>query len=379
MNLKVFGEKSPGRIVPISEGDYAFIPHKLPPDWVFPGWLWPLLADAKQQVGVLEGVGRTLPNPAILLRPFADREAIRSSRLEGTYVTSKEFLLFELQEKTGTDEKTNDQREVFNYRRALNHGTTTSLPLSLRLLRELHGILMAGVRGKDRSPGEFRRLQVAIGPSKRFIPPPPDQLPASLDQLERYFHQDNSPFDPLVDCFLIHYQFETIHPFQDGNGRVGRLLLSIMLQQRCGFSKPWLYLSEFFERHRDEYIQLLFDVSTKANWDAWIEFCLKGTREQAMETIRRCDILRRMRDEYMTRLASAGGHIRLTQIVEELFHSPFVQVKDLPARLGITYPTAQADMERLVAAGIVQPLPEVSPKTYYAVEIFNVAYDSEGI
>ena len=337
-----------------------------------------MLADAKQQLGVLEGLGRTLPNPGILLRPLEDREAIKSSRLEGTYVTATELLVFEMQprESRSEDDPANRQKEVFNYRRALELGISSDLPLSLRLLRELHATLMSGVRGGDQTPGRFRRGQVAIGVNRRFIPPPPDKLMECLDSLEKYFHVEDSPFDPLVDCLSIHYQFETIHPFNDGNGRVGRLLLALMLKQLCGLSKPWLYMSEFFEKHREEYMQRLFDVSVSADWDGWIEFCLTGVVSQARDTVERCDRLQQTKDAFMRKLVEVGGSVRLNHIVEHIFHSPFVRIADLPKRLGVTYPTAKSDVGRLVGAGMLKELEGTSPKVYYAPEVFNIAYEN---
>lgn len=376
MEATRFSSQSPGEVISIGHGEHAFVPQPLPPDWTFPAGLWPLLAEAKQQIGILEGIGRNLPNPAILLRPLEDREAIRSSSLEGTYATPRELLLFELNpnEATSVRDPENDHREVFNYRMALQHGTTSELPLSLRLLRELHRILMSGVRGKDATPGEFRKQQIAIGSSRRFVPPPPERLMDCLDPLEKSFHE-NDEFDPLVQCFLMHYQFETIHPFNDGNGRVGRLLLAIMLQQKCRLTKPWLYLSEFYERYRDEYTQNLFNVSADGNWHGWIEFCLRGTVTQAQETITRCEHLLAIRDSFTNRLADVGGSVRLSQIVDDIFYSPFVRVAALSRRLNVTYPTAKADLERLVQAGILRELPSASPKTYFAPEVFDVAYE----
>ncbi len=252
MDPLLFTKPFPGDLVPIPRdpatgNKHAFVPNALPPKWDFPVRLWPLLADAKQQLGILEGIARSLPNPAILLRPLEDREAIKSSRLEGTYVTATELLVFEMQPRTpkSEDDALNPEREVFNYRLALQQGSSTDLPLSLRLLRDFHLTLMSGVRGRDRTPGQFRRTQVAIGTNHRFVPPPPERLMECLDPLERYFHVTQSRYDPLVDCSLVHYQFETIHPFSDGNGRVGRLLLAMMLKQLCGLSKPWLYMSEY--------------------------------------------------------------------------------------------------------------------------------------
>ena len=377
MDVSRFRSDSPGDVISIGHGEHAFIPQPLPPNWAFPAELWPLLAEAKQQIGILEGIGRNLPNPGILLRPLEDREAIRSSSLEGTYATPRELLLFELDPKEATSDRDpeNDHLEVFNYRKALHHGATSKLPMSLRLLRDLHRILMTGVRGKDRTPGEFRKQQVAIGSSRRFVPPPPERLMDCLDPLEKSLHDESTAFDPLVHCFLMHYQFETIHPFNDGNGRVGRLLLALMLQQKCQLTKPWLYLSEFYERYRDEYVQNLFDVCAKGDWGTWIEFCLRGTVKQAEETIERCERLLAIRESFTQRVADVGGTVRLSQIVEDIFYSPFVRVAALARKLDVTYPTAKADLKRLVEAGILRELSQASPKTYYAPEVFAVAYE----
>ena len=379
MDTQKFSEDSPGEVVPVSTqlgGDHAFIPARLPPSWRFPEHLWALLSEAKLQVGILEGLGRTLPNPSILLRPTADREAIRSSRLEGTYASPRELLLFELEPRESKSDRDpiNDHREVFNYRRALLHGTKSELPLSLRLLRELHEILLTGVRGKEKSPGQFRRIQVGMGSEGRFIPPPPDALATCLNDLETYFHEE--PFvDGLVDCFLCHYQFETIHPFIDGNGRVGRLLLAIMLQQRLGMSKPWLYMSEYFEKFKDDYVTHLFNVSAKGDWATWVEYCLRGTLQQAKETITRCEKLRLLRERFMSQVTESRGSVRLNQIVDGIFYYPFIRIAELPNRLEISYPTAKADIDRLVDLNILRELPDTYPKTYYAPEVFEISYD----
>lgn len=382
MDIHLFQSDRPGDLVTITRDNitgsqHAFIPHPLPPRWEFPLRLWPLLAEARQQLGVLEGIGRNLPNPGILLRPLADREAIRSSQLEGTYATARELLLFEIQprQSRSEDDPANAQREVYNYRRALHEAANPVLPLSLRLVRDLHRTLLDQVRGRDRSPGEFRRIQVAIGSDHRFVPPPPHLVLPCLDRLEKYLHVGNLAYDSLVNSFLVHYQFETIHPFVDGNGRVGRLLLAIMLQQSGELSKPWMYLSEYFEKHREEYVERLFDVSARANWEGWVEFCLRGTIEQARTTIRRCDRLLEVREEFMKRLANAGGSARLNKIVESVFFSPFVRIADLSSQLGVTYPTAKADVHRLVRAQILKELKNATPKTFYAPEVFDVAYE----
>ncbi len=381
MDESRFTKKSPGTLVPIQEGGKAFVPDPLPASWRFPPKLWPLLAEAKSKVCLLEGIGRSLPNAGILLRPLHDREALQSSRLEGTYITAKEFLLFELESTANDDsnERIDDWREVHNYRKALQHSASTPLPLSLRLIRELHQILMERVRRGDMTPGQFRTHQVAIGKrmTPRFVPPPPNVLGECLDSFEKYLHQDTDP-DPLIHCFLCHYQFETIHPFHDGNGRVGRLLLGLMLQQRCGLTKPWLYLSDVFERWREEYCDAMFNVSARGSWDSWVELCLNATIQQAKETIARCERLQAVRDDFTSKVAQISGSIRLSMIVDGLFVSPFIRIADLPKRLDVTYPTAKADCDKLVASEILVPLENVTPATLVARDVFNVAYEDIG-
>jgi len=374
LDIKQFGSDMPGSLTPIGRGEHAFTPAPLPPEWPFEERLWPLLVAAKQQMGILEGTGRTLPNPGILLRPQENREAIQSSRLEGTYATPRELLLFEIDAaEKSTENRVADWLEVRNCRRALEHGTTSELPLCLRLIREMHGILLTAVRGRDQAPGEFRKIQVGIGVNHRFVPPPPERLHDCLARFETFLNSQ-SAYDPLIDCFLAHYQFEAIHPFIDGNGRVGRMLLVLMLQRKCEFTKPWLYLSEYFERNREEYIQRLFEVSTRNAWGAWIEFCLQATIQQAQETIVRCDQLRRLREDFLQRITATGGHIRLNRIIEELFNNSLIRVTDIRNLLQVSYPTALADAERLVAAGILQPVDWVPVKSYWAPEIFQITY-----
>ena len=376
MDQALFTNPSTGKLVALPDGDSAFVPAPLPPSWEFSPDLWPLLAEAKHQMGLLEGIGRTLPTSNLLLKPLAHREALQSSTIEGTYATPRELLLFDADPgdaESDSDER-NEWREVSNYRRALQQGIEASLPLSKRLILQLHGTLMEGVRGQEQSLGRFRRIQVAIGTSRRFIPPPPELVPQALDDLERAIHNKKSPFDPLVDCFLVHYQFEAIHPFQDGNGRVGRLLLALMLKERCGFTQPWLYLSDYFERHRSNYMTGLFEVSTVGNWHRWIEFCLQGVVAQARDTIDRCDKLLIVQREFAGRLEESSGTLRLSQIVAALFESPFVRVADVTKRLNVQYNTAKSDLAKLVKAGILQELPGVTPKTFYSAEVYNVAY-----
>jgi Fic family protein len=290
MDTGKFTQNKTGELVSITgvaSLNHAFIPYPLPPHWAWPTRLWPLLLEARTSLAKLDGIGKHLPNPQLLLRPLQNRESLRSSSLEGTYSTPKQQLLFQIdpQYPSSASDPANADREVYNYGRALRLYAENQyeLPISLRLIRELHKVLLEGGRGADRRPGEFRKTQNQIGHPARFVPPPPNYLPECLDNFEKYLHQE-SPYDPLVNAFIAHYQFEAIHPFQDGNGRVGRLLLAIVIKEWCALSDPWLYMSAFFDENRDEYIDRLFRISTEGDWEGWIEFCLRGVVFQARDT-----------------------------------------------------------------------------------------------
>jgi Fic family protein len=379
MDKAKFTDKKTGQLVKITApDDWAFIPDPLPANWAWPNALWPLLAEAKQAVATLNGIGQTLPNSKLLLTPLQKREALRSSSLEGTYATPEELLIFEMNPRIPKSDKdpANDWLEVSNYGAALRLGCQMleQLPLSLRLVREIHRQLLMGVRGRDKTPGEFRTRQVQIGSDARFIPPPAQHVMPTLDSFEKYMNQSND-YDPLVRAYVTHYQFEAIHPFLDGNGRVGRLLLALATYKWCGHAMPWLYMSAFFDKYKDEYIEKLFGVSTKGDWDSWIEFCLRGTIEQANDSISRCEQLRRVKADYQRKLST--GSVRLMSLIDDLFNSPFVEVAELARRRQITYPTAKSDIERLVQVGILRELPNLRVKTYYSPRIFGIAYSDE--
>lgn len=384
MDLDAFGPDRTGQLVPIAtvEGaSHAFVPKPLPPDWSWPAELWPVLLEAHKALASLDGVGRHLPNPRLLLHPLQQREAQESSRLEGTYTEPEQQMLFQLNPgfpESETDD-VNAFREVFNYKRALQlrYDPEQDLPLSLRLIRRLHEILLEGVRGSDRSPGRFRRLQNHIGRPVRFVPPPPNYLDDCLDAFEKYIHADHQ-HDPLVEAFVLHYQFEAIHPFRDGNGRVGRLLLAIMIADWCDLSHQWLYMSAYFNRHRDGYIDRLYRVSSEGAWTEWIGFCLEGVARQARDTEKRCDRLIAInRDFHRTVQEEVGGSHRLGMIVDELFVSPVVQIPHLADAYGVAYNTAKADVERLMEVGILVELPEVPQRTFLAPRVLSATFADE--
>lgn len=340
--------------------------------------LWPLLLEARTALATLDGTGRHLPASDLVLRPLQNREAQRSSSLEGTYTDPAQQVLFQMEPRLpdSSDDPANAYREVFNYGTALRLRLENRerIPVSLRLIRELHRVLMDGVRGADRNPGEFRRMQNQIGRPARFVPPPLNHLPQALDSFEKYLHGPKK-FDPLVEAFLVHYQFEAIHPFIDGNGRVGRLLLAILIAEWCDLSNQWLYMSDFFDSHKDEYLDRLFRISTEGRWEEWIEFCLKGVTIQARDTLRRCEKLVELRSDYHERLRRiSGGSVRLAAIVDDLFRTPVA----LPARVAkkhnVTYPTARADLAKLAKVGIVEELSSRARVSYYSKPIFDITF-----
>ncbi len=378
MDKSSFKSSRTGRLVKITgqPEEWAFVPDDLPPKPGFPVKLWPLLANAKEALGRLDGIGRTLPDPWLLLRPLQNREALRSSSLEGTYATPEQLLLFEIhpREPVSDQDQANEWREVSNYGRALSEGMRLldSLPICLRLIRSMHKVLLEGVRGRDKAPGQFRRCQVHIGSDRRYVPPPPHKLERCLDAFEKHLHCPDERYDPLAACYISHYQFEAIHPFVDGNGRVGRLLLALMIYRRCNLSMPWLYMSAFFERYKDEYINLLFRISTEGDWTSWLEFCLRGTIEQANDSITRCDALNSLRDKYHGLVQ--GGSNRDHATINSLFERPMLTIPALAKQHSVSYQTAKADVRRLSGLGILAELPRTYPKIYYARDVFAVAY-----
>ncbi len=384
MNKLHFVEITPGKLVKVrirDADDWAFIPNDLPNTWEMPNTIWQLLVQAREELGRLDGVGRHMPNYELLLRPLQQREALRSSSLEGTYATPEQLLLFEMdprEPKSSTD-PVNAWLEVFNYRKALNTGQNLldKIPISNRLIKELHKELLSRVRGQHRDPGNFRKSLVHIGSDRRFIPPPPHDAVRCLNELEKYINIESN-IDPLVFCFIVHYQFEAIHPFLDGNGRVGRLLLSLMIYKLCNLTSPWLYLSAFFEKYKDEYIDGLFDVSAKADWEKWLSFCLRATIAQAKDSVTRLDKLVALREKYLNLITNRGGNIRLHTLIESLFKAPIITVPQASNILNITYPTAKSDIKVLIQLKILEKSTmRQKSKVFFAPEIMNIAYSDE--
>jgi Fic family protein len=357
---KDFGDTSSGNVRRHPLGYWTFIPNRLPPRLVLGEKQVNLLSQADRALGTLSGLGETLPNPHLLIAPFTRREAVLSSKIEGTLTSLSDLFRFEAVEDESLP---GDVREVSNYVRAMEHGLARlpSLPLSTRLVRELHERLLRDVRGEHLTPGEFRRSQNWIGPpgctldQATFVPPPPDEMLNLLDQWERFLHEP-SRLPPLVECALMHYQFEAIHPFLDGNGRVGRLLITLYLCAGEYLSQPLLYLSAFFHRHRDEYYARLLAVSQHGDWEEWLAFFLRGIAEQSRDAVARSRRIISLQQAYRDRLHEARASRSALRLVDVLFESPVLTVPVAATRIGVTYPAAAAAMERLARAGIVAEL-----------------------
>lgn len=354
-----FTPHSPGTLTDIGGGFVAFIPDPLPPSIEWTGELVAYLSAADQALGQLAGVGRTLPNPHLLIRPFLQKEAVLSSRIEGTRASLADLLFFDL-EPTSEPEVA-DAREVRNYVLALEHGLQRieTLPIGSRLISELHAMLLDGVRGAG-AAGELRRLQVHIGPSRRmndatFIPAPANEIPRLLGELEHFIHE-RKELPALIRFALTHYQFEAIHPFHDGNGRIGRLLVSLLLCAEGLLPQPLLYLSAYFERTRPDYYRNLREISTEGRWTQWLTYFLEGVREQSHAAIATANRLATLRAEYHERLHAPRATGLLHKLVDELFMTPATTIPQVAQLLEITYRSAQQNVERLVLADVLREI-----------------------
>jgi Fic family protein len=307
----------------------------------------------------LSGTGRLLPNPYLLIAPYVRREAVSSSRIEGTQASLSDLFFFEAAEKQ--EPGVSDVHEVSSYVSAMNYGLKRleDLPISVRLIKEIHEKLMEGVRGERATPGELRRSQNWIGPQgcsltdATFIPPPVEEMKESLGAWEKYLHSDLS--EPLlIECALMHYQFEAIHPFLDGNGRIGRLLITFFLCEKGFLSQPLLYLSAFFEKYRDEYYTRLLEVSRKGDWLGWIKFFLRGVVVQSKDALSDAKKILNLHAEYKlalekTKKVPGSAH----RILDEIFVNPVISVSRLSKKWGVDYNAVKAGVLRLIKIDIL--------------------------
>jgi len=331
------------------------LPPKSPP-LVFDRELLELLSEADRALARLDGVGSILPNPNLFVGTYVRHEAVLSSQIEGTQSTLEDIFEYEVGEKGLALPQ--DVEEVVNYVRALNTGLRRlgELPLSLRLIREIHATLMDGVRGANRDPGEFRRTQNWIGPPNctlmdaTFVPPPVPEMHECLDRFERFLH-DRKSFPPLIHCGLAHAQFETIHPFLDGNGRVGRLLITFLLCERDILKLPLLYLSVYLKSHRAEYYDRLTAIRDRGDWEGWLKFFLRGVEEVSRAATTTAREILLMRERYRQDLSTNANAVRL---LDYAFQQPIFNVQLASQRLGCAYVTAANTIEFLVKKGVLR-------------------------
>jgi len=346
----------------------AFVPAPLPPAIEWTPRLITLLSTADRLIGRLAGEGGRLPNPHILIRPFVQREAVLSSKIEGTQATLGELLAVEA--GAVVQRSPDDLREVGNYVTALEFGISRlkQLPLCVRLTRELHAKLMTGVRGHQATPGKFRTVQNWIGKpgstlaTASYVPPPPGQVAACLSAWEKFLHDSELP--PLVTIALAHYQFEAIHPFIDGNGRVGRLLITLFLIERKILPTPLLYLSAFFEASRRDYYDGLRGVSERGEWTDWIEYFLLGVARMSEDALRRAVRVNKLITQWQKRVAGESTRTPL-RVVELLGANPFITVKGAARKLRVAFTTAQRAIDRLERMGIVKQTNEARRDRVY--------------
>ena len=365
-----------GKWINCKSGYRAFVPDPLPPKISFSPAVINSLSDADRLIGKLAGEGHRLPNPHLLIRPFLKQEAVLSSRIEGTLATLGELLAADA--GAHVERSPDDLKEVGNYVTALEHGIKRlkKLPLSLRLMLELHEKLMKGVRGELATPGEFRRSQNWIGlpgctlQTASYIPPPPDHLMDTLGDLEYFLHNNELP--PLIQIAMIHYQFEAIHPFLDGNGRVGRLLITLFLIERDILPTPLLYLSAFFEATRRNYYDLLSGVSQKAEWESWILYFLNGVARMSDDALSRASRINALIEKWKSSLRGERSD-NPARLVALLAENPYCTVNKVAKQLDVAFATAQRTIDKLVSAGILQRTGDAKrDRVYCATELMKI-------
>ncbi|MHB8806019.1 MAG: Fic family protein [Anaerolineaceae bacterium] len=360
MDPKNFTDSAAGRTIHTQSGYWAFVPNLLPPEMNWSLSLISGLAEAERALSRMVGLIDSFPFPRILDQPFIRSEAVISSRIEGTHASLIDLYAYEARQLSFF-ESIDDVREVHNYVCAMQYGMERlqSLPLSLRFIRELHAKLMENVRGEKLTPGEFRQTQNWIGPvgstltNAAYVPPPVEEMHPCLGDLEKFIHAP-SEIPPLIRIGLIHYQFEAIHPFLDGNGRVGRLLIVLLLYEWGLLSKPMLNLSAYIEKHRNEYYDLLLAVSQRSNWEDWLCFFLRGVKEQADYGTSHIQQLQTLRLQYQSIAEHDRNSDRMSLVLDFLFTRPIFSINQLSKSLEIPFKTANDYVEKLVKINLLQ-------------------------
>ncbi|RNJ76366.1 MAG: Fic family protein [Nitrosopumilus sp. H13] len=371
-----------GRFESNSQQNQTFVPKKLPPAIKYDNDLMMALVKAERKVGELEGICNGIPDPYILINAHMRKEAVLSSKIEGTLTSLEDFNRHEV---VGDIEKSEMEylrlREVINYVHALDasiKGIDDGDGMSLELLRESHKKLLYKVRGRNKSPGMFRDIQNMIvarrGAKKEviYMPPSAERMRELLDDLESFFQAENKDMSPLVQCAMIHYQFEAIHPFLDGNGRIGRLILPLLLYERKILTTPLLYLSEYFEEHLTEYYAGLMAVSQKSRWYEWLMFFLEAFSEQAERTIESVKRLQELRERYKKTLMEKKRSSKAVFLLDHIVSNPYMTIPKAQKILNTTYPTAKTAVAALVDAGILTEVETARAKVFVAQEISEI-------
>ncbi len=380
MNPTDFKSDRAGRLTKGLDGQLTFLPNPLPPKLEITWLLASEISSADRRLSELNGAASKLLNPHLLIYPFARKEAVLSSRIEGTLASLSDLLSFEAR-RLFPEQQEKDIREVGNYVRAMEFGVSrlSEIPISNRLIKEMHARLMQDVRGDSLMPGEFRKRQNWIGPpgtkiqDAEFVPPSVTEMHICLADLEKYIHAP-CELPAIVKMAIIHYQFEAIHPFLDGNGRIGRLLITLLLISQDLLSQPLLYLSAFFEKHKGAYYQHLLKVSQTGEWEEWIIFFLRGVAEQAEDALKRSNQLLALMNIHRFKIQQGkrtSGH--LLQLLDLLFQKPVITTKQVTDVLKVTPASAQKHIDRLIEEGILKEITgKQRNRIYLASEIMKV-------
>lgn len=379
-----FRSTKAGKAIRTRNGYWAFIPAPLPPNLDWSPALLTTLADAERELAKLTTVAGNFPFPRLLIQPFIRREAVLSSRIEGTRASLTDLYNYESAQMSFL-ERDDDVREVHNYVLALDYGLERlqTLPVGQRLIRELHARLMEGVRGGQFTPGEFRKTQNWIGAAgstietATYVPPPVDEMENALGAMEKFIHADTE-LPALVRAGLIHYQFEAIHPFLDGNGRVGRLLIMLLLREWGILSQPLLNLSAYFEHYRQEYYDHLLAVSQHGKWEEWLRFFLRGISAQAQDSVFRMTRLQGIRTRYEELVQADNNPQRMSAVIDFLFSRPILTLRQLESALDIPYMAAKRYVDKLVEAGVLKETTGFSRnRVFMAHEVFHALENNE--
>ena len=379
MDTSLFGSEASGKLVSTIDGAQAFVPNDLPPN-VDLASIINEFGEAAAALGGLSDIGSTIVNPYMVIRPLQWNEALRSSAMEGTFSTADDLALTEVLMDRGSNSAA---REVHNCIRAIDFaiGELKRLPISHRVITGMHRVLMeesSVSRGGYTKPGEYRNNQNWIGSSQirnaRFVPPPVHEVIRCMDRLEAYINSDTAAIPPLIAAGLCHYQFETIHPFQDGNGRIGRMLITLQLLSMKLLRSPLLYVSPFIEANKEEYVDAMFAVSSRGDWERWLKFFLKAVKESCSQATATIEMLNELQERYRNRLREQTRSVTALTIADHLFEHPIISIKEAAMRCGVTYPSAKNAVDQLIQAKILQRMEGYEkPQLFRAGEIIGMS------